>query len=135
MKKKLSAKLIFSIGLLALAISPLRAENETLLLAEEASTSDATESNSPSVDDKTVTPFDQHENEVDVGITADIRKAIMAKDSFSVNAQNIKIITKQGVVTLLGSVKNEDEAKQIYYMVLKTPNVKTIQNRLDILKP
>src|SRR5690349_11342594 len=59
------------------------------------------------------TPIDQDENAADVAITADIRKQVVAQPNFSVNAQNVKIITSQGKVTLRGPVTTQQERDAI----------------------
>src|ERR1700738_3854393 len=56
----------------------------------------------------TVTPLDQSESESDRKITQKIRQAIVADDSLSTNAKNIKIITVKGIVTLRGPVANTE---------------------------
>jgi len=58
------------------------------------------------------TPIDQNENQKDIDITAGIRKRVV-DTKMSVNAQNVKIITQDGKVTLRGSVKSPEEKKQI----------------------
>src|SRR4026208_2210308 len=45
------------------------------------------------------TPIDQNENQKDIDVTANIRKRVV-DTKMSVNAQNIKIITQDGKVTL-----------------------------------
>src|SRR5688572_27896733 len=55
------------------------------------------------------TPLDQGENASDLEISAGIRKAIVADDSLSSNAHNVKLITSAGVVTLRGPVKSAQE--------------------------
>ena len=52
----------------------------------------------------TLTPGDQSESEADRTLTQQIRRAVVADDSLSTNAHNIKIITINGVVTLRGPV-------------------------------
>src|SRR5262245_1105999 len=60
----------------------------------------------------TLTPLDQGNNETDLNITKEIRKSIVVEkgpDAHSVSARNIKIITKDGVVTLRGIVRTVGE--------------------------
>ena len=59
------------------------------------------------------TPIDQNENQRDVNITAEIRKAVLAHKDMSINARNVKIITADGKVTLRGPVNSEEEKKVI----------------------
>ena len=61
----------------------------------------------------TKTPIDQNENQRDVNITAEIRKAVLARENMSINARNVKIITADGKVTLRGPVNSDDEKKII----------------------
>jgi hyperosmotically inducible protein len=58
------------------------------------------------------TSFDQNENSSDIAITADIRKRVV-DTKMSVNAQNVKIITQEGKVTLRGPVESEEEKRTI----------------------
>ncbi len=60
-------------------------------------------------DGATLTPLDQGNSTDEVAVTARIRKAILARDGLSVNAQNVKIITRDGSITLRGPVKNSVE--------------------------
>jgi osmotically-inducible protein OsmY len=59
------------------------------------------------------TPVDQNENQRDVNITSEIRKAVLEVKDMSVNARNIKIITADGKVTLRGPVNSESEREAI----------------------
>jgi hyperosmotically inducible protein len=45
--------------------------------------------------------------------TANVRKAIIADKNLSMYAHNVKIITINGMVTLKGPVKSEDEKNQV----------------------
>ena len=60
-----------------------------------------------------VTAQDQGNSAADVELTRKIRQAVVARDSFSSNAKNVKIITFNGVVTLKGPVKTAVEKREI----------------------
>ncbi len=64
-------------------------------------------------DSGTLTPLDQGGSHTDVSITTQIRKAILASAGMSVNAQNVKIITVNGRVTLRGPVNTTEEKQTI----------------------
>jgi len=64
-------------------------------------------------DDKTLTPMDQGNSKADLATTAQIRKEIVAAKNMSINAQNIKIITNGGKVTLRGPVNSAEEKRFI----------------------
>ena len=55
----------------------------------------------------------QGQTEGDIEITQKIRQAVVDDESLSINAQNVKIITIDGVVTLKGPVKSEKEKMAI----------------------
>ena len=75
---------------------------------------------------------DQSETEADREITANIRKAVVADDSLSINAQNVKIITVNGVVTLRGPVKSENEKMAIEAKAKQVVGVKSVNNLIEI---
>lgn len=55
----------------------------------------------------------QKNNEGDRKMTADIRKAVVGDNSLSTMGHNVKIITRNGQVTLRGHVKSDDEKQNI----------------------
>ena len=55
----------------------------------------------------------QKENVPDRDLTQQIRKAVMDDKSLSTYAHNVKIITRNGKVTLKGPVKSAEEKKAI----------------------
>jgi hyperosmotically inducible protein len=68
----------------------------------------------------------------DVDITREIRKSIMATKGLSVNAQNVKIITKKGVVTLRGPVNNDNEKSIIDGLVKNCAAVSSYTDKLEV---
>lgn len=79
-----------------------------------------------------LTAGDQSETEADREITANIRKAVVADDSLSINAQNVKIIAVNGVVTLRGPVKSEKEKMGIEAKAKEVAGVKSVANLIEI---
>ena len=82
-------------------------------------------------DDKTLTPMDQKNNQSDLNITQEIRQALM-KDEFSMDAKNIKVITRNGAVTLRGPVKSAAELEKINGLVKAVPGIKSLDNQLQV---
>jgi hyperosmotically inducible periplasmic protein len=82
-------------------------------------------------DSDTKTPFDQNENKTDIGITASIRKQVV-DTKMSVNAQNVKIITQDGKVTLRGPVKTQEEKTRIEEIARSVAGVKTVDSQLEV---
>ncbi len=82
-------------------------------------------------DDNTLTPMDQMNNPSDLKITQEIRQALM-KGEFSMDAKNIKVITRNGTVTLRGPVKTAAEREKITALVKAMPAIKSIDNQLQV---
>jgi hyperosmotically inducible protein len=75
---------------------------------------------------------DQAENDADLQISADIRKSIVADESLSSNAHNVKIITSGGTVTLRGPVKSQQEKASIESKAKQVTGVTQIVSLLEI---
>ena len=60
-----------------------------------------------------VTSDQQKMNAADRGLTAKIRRSIMADKSLSTYAHNVKIVSQDGTVTLKGPVHSDDEVSNI----------------------
>jgi hyperosmotically inducible periplasmic protein len=60
-----------------------------------------------------VTADQQKSNSSDRKLTQSIRKSVMADKSLSTYAHNVKIISQNGMVTLKGPVRSEDEKKAV----------------------
>lgn len=82
--------------------------------------------------DASKTSGDQAENEADRTISQNIRKAVVADDSLSTNGKNVKIITADGVVTLRGPVKDNQERVNIGSKAEQVAGVKRVDNQLEI---
>lgn len=80
----------------------------------------------------TLTPFDQAENAVDRGITQQVRQDVVKDEALSMTAKNIKIITIDGVVTLRGPVKTEQERQAVAAIAQRVSGVKRVDNQLEI---
>lgn len=79
-----------------------------------------------------MTATSQSNNEADVATTKTIREAVVADKTLSVNAQNIKIITADGVVTLRGPVGSVAEKASIGATAQRVAVGKHVQNELEI---
>jgi osmotically-inducible protein OsmY len=78
------------------------------------------------------TSGDQSESSEDIKITAAIRRAIVADDSLTMTATNVKIITADGKVTLRGPVKTAAEKSRIAQIAKKEAGKATIDNQLEV---
>jgi osmotically-inducible protein OsmY len=82
----------------------------------------------------TVTPIDQKNDQADINLTASIRKTLVADRDLSMNAKNVKIITRDGSVTLRGLVDNEDEKARILEQATRIAGVRNVDDQLDVRK-
>ncbi len=74
---------------------------------------DNTKMNSGDQDKTAVTADQQKMNKTDRTLTQNIRKAVMADKTLSTYAHNVKIISQNGMVTLKGPVRSDDEKKAV----------------------
>ena len=79
-----------------------------------------------------VTPPDQNENKQDVEITAEVRKELMSNHDLSTTAQNVKIVTQNGVVTLRGPVESASEKQTVHAVAQKAPGTQRVDDQLEI---
>lgn len=80
-----------------------------------------------------LTPIDQGNNETDLKMTQQIRQAVMANDSLSFTAKNVKIITNGGKVTLRGPVKTAAERDAIDAAARKVAGTR-VDNQIEVKK-
>ena len=120
---------------LLLTVGAVRAEHNAGLYLAADSTLENTEVNVRDKANTTLTPEDQQESKKDIRITAHIRKVVVNNKSLSMDAHNAKIITRNGVVTLRGPVKNVAESKKLQKIARKTRGVKQVDNQLDNKAP
>ena len=75
----------------------------------------------------------QKMNSSDRTLTAKIRKAVMADKALSTYAHNVKIISQDGVVTLKGPVRSDDDAKAIVAKAVEvTGSPDKVVNQLSV---
>ena len=105
----------------------------TRLLADDKTPPvDNTTQNERDRSGETKTSGDQSNSSEDVKITADIRRAIVKDSSLSVTAQNIKIITVNGQVTLLGPVNTAEEKTKIAQLAKSVAGNARVDNQLEV---
>ncbi|MGZ4957232.1 MAG: BON domain-containing protein [Methylobacter sp.] len=122
-------------GSLIMMTGPVRAEQNTAFHLAANSKLENTERNVRDKDNTTLTPEDQKETKKDIKITAKIRQAVVRDKSLSVDAQNAKIITRNGVVTLRGPVASGEESMKLQEIAKKTHGVVRIDNQLENKAP
>jgi hyperosmotically inducible periplasmic protein len=100
--------------------------------ANESADADNTARNVRDRNDSTLTPLDQSNTQADLDITRNIRKQIMADKDLSVDAQNVKIITQNGHVTLRGPVNSLQEKNRIGEIANTVAQPENVNNKLEV---
>jgi hyperosmotically inducible protein len=93
---------------------------------------DNTKKNERDRGNDTLTPGDQGTSEADRTITQKIRQSVVKSDTLSMTGKNVKIITADGVVTLRGPVKSDQEKTDIAALAKSVDGVKRVDNQLEI---
>jgi hypothetical protein len=122
-------QLLLSVGLLALGASLLMAAPPVRRQDPQQPAADNTKRNKdqsdPSRDQQKMSPVDRD-------ITQKIRKSIHEDKSLSTYAHNIKIITRDGKVTLRGPVRSEDEKNNVQAKAAEVVGQENVTNQLEI---
>jgi osmotically-inducible protein OsmY len=85
-------------------------------------------------DGRNLTAQDQSNQKASIKTTAKLRREIMRTKGLSINAQNVKIIDKDGCVVLRGPVDSEQEKLTIDNLARKCCG-ESIVNELEIKNP
>lgn len=79
-----------------------------------------------------LTPLSQGSSDADIQETTAVRKAIIADKAMSMNAQNIKIITANGKLTLRGTVDSIAERDRIDQLTRDAIGAKPYDDQLNV---
>lgn len=80
-----------------------------------------------------LTPLDQSSTEADVEITRSIRKALVDDDTLGTDAQNVKVITVDGTVTLRGPVATGAEQARILDIARGAAGSDRVDSELEVI--
>lgn len=100
--------------------------------ASQGAAADNTRVNERDRGGATLTPMDQGESEADRMLVQRIRKAVIADDSLSMTAKNVKIITRDGQVTLRGAVNNARENATLEKLAGAAAGPTRVTNQLEV---
>ena len=95
---------------------------------------DNTKKNKRDRDPGVVTADQQLQNESDLELTRKIRKALTDDSTLSTYAKNIKIISRQGKVTLRGPVNTAEERMKVENFAKSIAGAANIINQIEIVK-
>lgn len=97
----------------------------------DVSAPDNTAKNERDMNEETVTPVDQGNSDSDLKMTKDIRSSVVATN-LSFNAKNIKIITRDGAITLRGVVASNDEHAAILKIAKDHAGSSPVTDNLEV---
>lgn len=104
----------------------------TLALALSSQQPDNTSTNEQNNQQGAMTADQQKETAADRDLAKKIRKSITSDKSLSTYGHNIKVIVREGIVTLKGSVQSEDEKKNIGSKAADAAGADRVQNELTV---
>jgi osmotically-inducible protein OsmY len=110
--------------------SSTQAQRDADLEAREHE-SDNTGRNARDREGNTLTPLDQSNSESDVAITRHVRESIADDENMSFSARNVKVITRDGVVTLRGPVESQAEKAAVEQKAKTAPGVARVESELE----
>ena len=107
-KRSQTSAIVLALALAAWWVAPSRAQSAT-----SQAQPDNTKVNKRDKNPDEATADQQKMNAADRSLTASIRKSVMADKALSTYAHNVKIISQNGIVTLKGPVRSDDEVRSI----------------------
>ena len=93
---------------------------------------DNTKMNQRDRDPNQPTADQQKSNQSDQDITRQIRQAIERDKTISTYGHNVKVITQNGMVTLKGPVRSEEEKKAIEAKAAEVAGGDKVTNQMDV---
>ena len=98
----------------------------------KTATPDADNTRMNKADQKNTQPTAQNQSneKADRELAAAVRKAIVRDKSLSTNAHNVKVVAKDGTVTLRGPVRSDDEKTKVSQLTRQVEGVSNVDDQL-----
>ena len=100
--------------------------------ASDSTEADNTKRNASEQNKNTDTAEKQSNSKDDLALTQKIRQAVMKEGSLSMNAENVKIIARDGNITLKGPVDSQQEKDTIGTKAGEIAGKDKVDNQLEI---
>jgi hyperosmotically inducible periplasmic protein len=100
--------------------------------ASDSTDADNTKQNSSAENKSTDTAEKQSNSKDDLSLTQKIRQAVMKEGSLSMNAKNVKIIARDGNITLKGPVDSQQEKDSIGTKAGEIAGKDKVDNQLEV---
>jgi hyperosmotically inducible periplasmic protein len=127
--KRVAVSTLIVLASIAASGSMLYSQTQT---EQPAKSADNTKVNTRDRADDSLTADQQKESQSDREITRRIRQSLVKDESLSTYAHNVKIITRDGQVTLKGPVRSENEKQTIEVKATEVAGENKVTNQLDI---
>jgi len=103
----------------------------------KTATPDADNTRMNKADQKNTQPTAQNQSneKADRELAAAVRKAIVRDKSLSTNAHNVKVVAKDGTVTLRGPVRSDDEKSKVSQLTRQVEGVSNVDDQLLVKNP
>ena len=128
-------KHFFKVAFQMLALALMMTLAPRLARAQDSSTTPAPDNTKVNDRDRSKaesTADQQKENRSDREITRDIRRSIVQDKSLSTYAHNIKVISQNGMVTLKGPVRSEEEKSAIEGKAAEIAGKDKVTSQLEV---
>jgi hyperosmotically inducible periplasmic protein len=99
---------------------------------QSATPADNTKMNQRDRNANEATADQQKANRSDRDITQQIRKSIVSDKSLSTYGHNVKVITQNGMVTLKGPVRSEEEKKAVEAKAAEVAGADKVTDEIDV---
>jgi hyperosmotically inducible periplasmic protein len=100
--------------------------------ASGSTKADNTQRNSSEQNKNTDTAEKQSNSKDDLALTQKIRQAVVKDGSLSMNAKNVKIIARDGVITLQGPVDSQQEKDAIATKAREIAGKDKVEDQLEV---
>jgi hyperosmotically inducible periplasmic protein len=100
--------------------------------ASDSTEADNTKRNSSEQNKNTDTAEKQSNSKDDLALTQKIRQAVMKDGSLSMNAKNVKIIARDGTISLKGPVDSQQEKDTIATAAGEIAGKDKVDNQLEV---
>ena len=101
-------------------------------VASDSTKADNTKRNSSGQNKNTDTAEKQSNSKDDLALTQKIRQAVVKDGSLSMNAKNVKIIARDGVITLQGPVDSQQEKDAIATKAREIAGKDKVEDQLEV---
>jgi hyperosmotically inducible periplasmic protein len=106
----------------------------SIAAAAQTPAPDNTKTNARDRQPSQVTADQQKNSNADLETTRQIRKALVADKSLSTYAHNVKVVTRNGKVTLKGPVRSADEKKAVEAKAVEVAGAANVTDQMSVAK-